>query len=35
MRLLRDHKIDQLAVVDQGHHPIGLLDIQDVLDLKP
>jgi arabinose-5-phosphate isomerase len=35
MRLLRDHKIDQLAVVDPTHHPIGLLDIQDVLDLKP
>jgi arabinose-5-phosphate isomerase len=34
MRLLRDHKIDQLAVVDPDHHPIGLLDIQDVLDLK-
>jgi arabinose-5-phosphate isomerase len=34
MRLLRDHKIDQLAIVDADHKPIGLLDIQDVLDLK-
>lgn len=34
MALLQQHRIDQLPVVDDGHRPVGLLDIQDVLDLR-
>lgn len=34
MRLLRERKIDQLPVVDQENRPIGLLDVQDLLDVK-
>ncbi|MCA9615215.1 MAG: KpsF/GutQ family sugar-phosphate isomerase, partial [Myxococcales bacterium] len=34
MRVLREHRIDQLPVVDAGHVPVGLLDVQDVLDVK-
>jgi len=34
MRMLREHRVDQLAVVDDDGKPIGLLDVQDVLDLK-
>jgi arabinose-5-phosphate isomerase len=33
-RLLHDHRIDQLAVVDEAHRPIGLVDVQDLLDLR-
>jgi arabinose-5-phosphate isomerase len=32
--LLHEHKIDQLAVVDAAHRPVGLVDVQDLLDLK-
>jgi len=31
--LLHEHKIDQLAVVDDAHRPVGLVDVQDLLDL--
>ncbi len=34
MALLQQYRIDQLPVVDDGHRPVGLLDIQDVLDLR-
>lgn len=34
MRVLREHKIDQLPVVDADGRPIGLLDVQDILDVK-
>jgi arabinose-5-phosphate isomerase len=34
MRMLRERKIDQLAVVDSDSKPAGLLDIQDLLDIK-
>ena len=30
----REHKIDQIAVVDEGGRPIGLLDVQDLLDTR-
>jgi arabinose-5-phosphate isomerase len=30
LQLLRDHKVDQLAVVDANERPVGLLDIQDL-----
>ena len=33
-RLLREHKIDQIAVVDDDGRPVGLLDVQDLLDTR-
>jgi arabinose-5-phosphate isomerase len=33
-RLLKEHKIDQIAVIDGDGRPIGLLDVQDVLDIR-
>ncbi len=33
-RLLREMKIDQLPVIDDAHRPIGLIDVQDVLDVQ-
>jgi len=32
-RLLREHKIDQAPVVDKGGRPVGLIDVQDLLDI--
>ncbi len=32
--LLRERKIDQLAVVDEQRRPVGLLDIQDLLEIR-
>lgn len=34
MRTMREAKIDQLPVVDEDHRPIGLLDVQDLLDVR-
>lgn len=34
MRLLREHRIDQIAVIDGARRPLGLVDVQDVLDVK-
>jgi arabinose-5-phosphate isomerase len=34
VRVLHDHHIDQVAVVDEDQKPIGLLDIQDLLDVR-
>ncbi|MFT7463134.1 MAG: arabinose-5-phosphate isomerase [Pseudohongiellaceae bacterium] len=34
LRILRERKIDQLAVVDEQGSAVGLLDIQDLLDIK-
>ena len=34
LRLLRERQIDQLAVVDDEHKPVGLLDIQDLLNIR-
>ncbi|MBI3319965.1 MAG: KpsF/GutQ family sugar-phosphate isomerase [Candidatus Omnitrophica bacterium] len=31
LRLLREHKIDELVVVDGKRRPVGLLDVQDLL----
>jgi arabinose-5-phosphate isomerase len=31
LRLLREHKIDQLAVIDSDQKPVGLIDIQDLV----
>jgi arabinose-5-phosphate isomerase len=33
-RLLREHKIDQIAVVDARGKAVGLLDVQDLLDTR-
>ncbi|MEW6744589.1 MAG: KpsF/GutQ family sugar-phosphate isomerase [Planctomycetota bacterium] len=33
LNLLRSHRIDQLPVIDEQGHPIGLLDVQDLLDV--
>ena len=33
-RLLRAHKIDQLAVIDSAGKAIGLVDVQDLLDTR-
>lgn len=34
MRLLHAHRIDQLAVCDENGRPVGLLDIQDLLEVR-
>ena len=34
VRILHDHHIDQVAVVSESGQPIGLLDIQDLLDVR-
>jgi len=34
LRVLRERKIDQLAVVDAERRAVGLLDIQDLLDIR-
>jgi arabinose-5-phosphate isomerase len=33
-RLLQEHHIDQVPVVDGDGRPIGLLDVQDLLDIR-
>lgn len=33
-RAMREHRIDQIAVIDEDHRPIGLLDVQDLLDTR-
>lgn len=33
-RLLREHRIDQAPVVDDARHPVGLVDVQDLLDVE-
>jgi arabinose-5-phosphate isomerase len=33
-RLLREHKIDQIAVVDTAGKAVGLVDVQDLLDTR-
>lgn len=31
MRIVREKKIDEIPVVDKNRHPVGLLDVQDLL----
>lgn len=31
LRILREHKIDELVVIDSRRRPVGLLDVQDLL----
>jgi len=33
-RLLRDHRLDQIPVVDQDGKPVGIVDVQDMLDIE-
>jgi CBS domain-containing protein len=33
MHLFAEHRIDQAPVVDSNNHPLGLVDIQDLMDL--
>lgn len=33
-QLLRDNRIDQIPVVDDQDRPVGILDVQDILDFK-
>ena len=33
-RLLRENRIDQAPVVDGDHRPVGLIDVQDLLDIE-
>lgn len=33
LRILRDKKIDELPVVDKNNHPVGMLDIQDIISI--
>ena len=32
--LLREHRIDQIAVIDEERRPLGLVDVQDLLDVR-
>lgn len=34
MHLIHEYKVDQIPVTDDAGRPVGLLDVQDVLDLK-
>ncbi|QDU64949.1 KpsF/GutQ family sugar-phosphate isomerase [Engelhardtia mirabilis] len=34
MHLIHEYKVDQLPVLDDDRRPVGLLDVQDVLDLR-
>jgi arabinose-5-phosphate isomerase len=33
-RLLREHRIDQAPVLDAERRPVGLVDVQDLLDVE-
>jgi len=33
-RVLRAHRVDQIPVLDEAQRPIGLLDVQDILDTR-
>ena len=32
-KILKDHKIDQIPVVDDSNTPIGIIDVQDLLEV--
>jgi arabinose-5-phosphate isomerase len=34
MAVMRQHRIDELPVVDEHDRPIGLIDVQDLVVLK-
>jgi arabinose-5-phosphate isomerase len=33
-RLIAEHRIDQIPVIDAERRPVGLLDVQDLLDVR-
>ena len=33
-RLLREFRVDQIPVLDEANRPVGLLDVQDILDTR-
>ena len=33
-RLMKEHRVDQIAVIDADGRPVGLLDVQDLLDVR-
>ena len=33
-RLVAEHRIDEIPVVDEAGHPVGLIDVQDLLSLR-
>ena len=33
LRILKEHKIDEIPVVDEKNKPIGMIDVQDLLDV--
>ena len=34
VQLVREHRIDELPVVDADKKPLGLIDVQDLMALK-
>jgi len=32
--LIREHRVDQVPVLDGAHRPVGLIDVQDLLDVR-
>lgn len=34
MRRMKEHRVDQIAVIDAEGRPVGLLDVQDLLDVR-
>ncbi len=34
MRRMKEHRVDQIAVIDADGRPVGLLDVQDLLDVR-
>lgn len=33
-RLIREFRVDQMPVLDREHRPVGLIDVQDLLDVR-
>jgi arabinose-5-phosphate isomerase len=33
-RLLKEYRVDQIPVLDEERRPVGLLDVQDLLDIR-
>ena len=33
-RLVREHRLDEIPVVDHDGTPVGLLDVQDIVSMK-
>ncbi|MFA9479864.1 SIS domain-containing protein [Phycisphaerales bacterium AB-hyl4] len=34
VRIVREHRFDEIPIVDENHHPVGLIDVQDLAALK-